>query len=312
MTMNRTLTLLLTPLFFMSVLVLKGQDKSKHMEQGTEYFSNKQYEQALKSFEKEYKKNPSIEVKFWIAHTYSEMNEITQAKPLFLEIINNGKTEPEIAMSLVNLGNCYRSLKQNDSAYFYYDRAINEYPKMASAYFNKAQLLYSESKFDEAKKHFDKAIEFESNDWWYYQKRLEVCFASENYECALNDLIKVRELKPDIKNEMNLAYCYSMLKRYHEADSIFQLIYNEKDAFFLNNYGMNKHNMGKSAEGKAIIMKSLSLKPDNSYAYRNLALIAIAENDLLKACEYLNKAKTMGFEKQYGKEVNELLLKHCN
>lgn len=296
----------------MSVLTVKGQDKSKDMKQGTEYFFNKQYDQALKSFEKEYKNNPTIEVKFWIAHTYAEMKEITKAKPLFLEIIKSEHSGPEIAMSLVNLGNCYRSLKQADSSYFYYDRAITGFPTMASAYFNKAQLLYSESKFEAAKNHYDKAIEIESDNWWYYQKRLEVCFASRDFECALNDLIKVKELKPDSKIEFNLAYCYSMLKRYDEADSVFQLIYDGNDAPFLNNYGMNKHNMGKTKEGKEIIMKSLTLKPDNAYAYRNLALIAIDESDKIKACEYLNKSKSLGFEKQYGKEVNELLIKYCD
>lgn len=288
-----------------------GQDKSKEMQKGTELFFEKQYEDALKNFQKEYKKNPSIEVKFWIAHTYAEMKEISKAKPIFIEIIKSEHNGPEIAMSLVNLGNCYRSFKQLDSAYFYYNRAITEFPKMASGYFNKGQLLYSESKFEEAKANYDKAIEIESEDWWYYQKRLEVCFASQDFECALNDLIKVKQLNPNAKNEMNLAYCYSMLERYEEADSVFQLIYNENDAFFLNNYGMNKHNMGKTKEGKEIIMKSLSLNPNNSYAYRNLAVIAIEEKDDEKTCEYLNKAKSLGFEKNYGKEVNKLLTKHC-
>lgn len=308
---NKIFTIILTPFFLMTVLTVTGQDKSKDMQQGTEYFFNKQYDQALKSFQKEYQKNPTIDAKFWIAHTYAEMKEITKAKPLFLEIIRSEHTGSEIAMSLVNLGNCYRSFKQIDSAYFYYDRAITEFPKMASGYFNKAQLLYSESKFEEAKKHYDKAIEIETDDWWYYQKRLEVCFASQDYECALNDLIKVKELKPDSKIEFNLAYCYSMLRRYEEADSVFQIIYDENDALFLNNYGMNKHNMGRTKEGKEIILKALTIKPDNSYAYRNLAVIAIDEQDKIKACEYLNKSKSLGFEKHYGKEVNELLIKHC-
>jgi len=288
-----------------------SQDKSKEMQKGTKLFFEKQYNDALKSFQKEYKKTPTVEAKFWIAHTYAEMQEITKAKPLFIEIIKSGHNGPEIAMSLVNLGNCYRSFKQVDSAYFYYDKAITGFPKMAIGYFNKAQLLYSESEFQKAKTNFDKAIEIESGDWWYYQKRLEVCFASQDYECALRDLIKVKELKPSMKIEMNLAYCYSMLKKYEEADSVFQLIYNENDALFLNNYGMNKHNLGKTIEGKEIIMKSLSLSPNNSYAYRNLAVIAIDENNSNKACEHLIKSKSLGFEKRYGKEVNELLTKHC-
>lgn len=310
--MNWTLRLILTPLFLLSVLNAIGQEKSKEMKQGTEYFFNKQYDQALKSFQKEFKKNPTIEVKFWIAHTYAEMNEVSKAKPLFLEIVKSNYSGSELAMSLNNLAICYVKIKQNDSAYFYFDKAIKDFPKFAGPYLDKGQLLYSESKFEEAHKFLNKAIELDSTNWWAYQKRLEVCFASQDYECALNDLIKVKKLKPGAMNEMNLAYCYTMLKRYKEADSIFQLIYDEKDAFFLNNYGMNKHNMGRTTEGKEIILKSLSIKPDNSYAFRNLAVIAIDENDKSKACEYLNKAKSLGFERQYGKEVNELLLRHCN
>jgi tetratricopeptide (TPR) repeat protein len=311
MRIYKVLSVILKILFLLCVLTAKGQEKSKEMKQGTEYFHNKQFGQALKCFQKEFKKNPSIRVKFWIAHSYVEMNEVGKAKPLFLQILKSNFSGPEIAMSLSNLGVCYVKIKQNDSAYFYFDKAIKDFPKYASPYLNKGQLLYSESKFEEAKESLDTAIELDSTDWWAYQKRLEVCFASQKYECALNDLIKVKKLKPDVKNEMNLAYCYSMLKRFQDADSLFQLIYDEKDSFFLNNYGMNKHNMGKSAEGKEIIMKSLSIQPDNSYAFRNLALIAIDENNKTKTCDFLNKAKSLGFEKHYGNEVNELLLKHC-
>jgi tetratricopeptide (TPR) repeat protein len=102
-----------------------------------------------------------------------------------------------------------------------------------------------------------------------------------------------------------------MLEKYEEADSIFQMIYKENDAFFLNNYGMNKHNMGQTAEGKKLIQKSLSINPNNSFAYRNLAVIALSEGDEIKACEYLQKAKSFGFENQYGTEVEELIIKHC-
>lgn len=304
-------TFLLTFWFLISAFSVAGQEKSKTFHQGTEHFRNKEYDEALKCFEKEYKTNPVIEVKFWIAHTYAEMKQISKAKPLFIEIINSDTNAHEIGMSLINLGNCYRKTGPTDSAHFYYDRAINEFPNMDGGYFNKAQLLYAESKFEEAKSLFNKAIDINPNDWFYYQKRLEVCFATQDYEGALRDLLKVRELMPDIKIEWNLAFCYSMLERYQEADSVFQLIYNENDAFLMNNYGMNKHKMGKTEEGKKLIMKSLSISPGNSYIYRNLAIIAIDEKNNSKACEYLNKAKSLGFEKQYGTEVNELILNHC-
>lgn len=311
MRIYRFLILFLPFTFLMKVEISIGQEKSKYMKKGMNYFKYEQYNQALINFEKEYQINPSIEVKFWIAHTYAELNMIKKAKPLFLEIVLSEYNGQEIAMSLTNLGNCYRYLKQFDSAYYYYDKAINESPEKAIYYFNKAQLLYSESKFEEAKIHFDKVIELDSNNWFYYQKRLEVCFALKDYNCALNDLIKMKKLNPDAKNEFNLAYCYSMLNRYHEADSIFLLIYDENDAIFLNNYGLNKHYLGKTKEAKKLIKISLDIDPKNSYAYRNLAMIEIDENNMTAACEYLNEAKNLEFEKNYGKEVNELLLKYC-
>lgn len=312
MSVNWILKLMLTPLILLSILNAMGQEKSKEMKQGTEYFFNKQYDRALLSFQMEFKLNPSTEVKFWIAHTYAEMNEIDLAKPLFLEIVRSDYQGPEFAMSLNNLGVCYAKVEQNDSAYYYFDKAIKDFPAFAASYLDKGQLLYSESRFEGAKMHLNKAIELDSTNWLAYQTRLEVCFASQDYECALKDLIKVRELKSDAKNEMNIAYCYTMLKRYNEADSIFQMIYNDEDAILLNNYGMNKYNMGKTKEGKEIILKSLSINPDNCYAYRNLAIIAIHEGDKVVACEYLNKAQSLEFEMQYGNEVNELLSKHCN
>lgn len=297
--------------FFLFAIPLVGQEKSKTFQEGTEHFRNKEFDEALICFEREYKTRPDIGIKFWIAHTYAELKQISKAMTLFIEILKTDTSCPEIGMSLINLGNCYREVGPTDSAHFYYDRAIKEFPEMDGGYFNKAQLLYSESKFEEAKPLFNKAIDINPNDWFYYQKRLEVGFATQDYEGALRDLLKVREMVPDIKNEWNLAYCYSMLERYHEADSIYLLIYDDNDAFFLNNYGMNKHKMGNTEEGKKLIMKSLSISPRNSYIFRNLAIIAIDENDQVKACEHLNKAKSLGFEKLYGTEVNELISKHC-
>lgn len=300
-------------IFLTLSLFIQGfsQETSKNVRDGMDHFSQMEYNEALKCFLKEERKNSTTEMYFWIGYTYAALNEIEEAKPYFLKIIKGGNQGPEYAMSLVNLGNCYRKEKP-DSAYYYYDLAISEFPGMADAYYNKGTLLYAQSKFEEARVNFDKAIEIDSSVWTYFQKRLEVCFATNDFESALTDMLKVRELNPEVRNEMNLAFCYSKLERYQEADSIFQMIYNENDALFLNNYGMNKHNMGATEEGKALIQKSLSIKADNAYAYRNLAVIALAEGNKSLACEYLHKADSLGFAKNYGDEVQKLMTENCN
>lgn len=284
----------------------------KNFEKGRELFGSSEYEKALKSFNKAYKSNPTLRVKFWIAHTYAEMEEVAKAKPIFLEIVKSEYHGSERALSILNLANCYATLKQSDSAHFYYDLGIAEFPSMASIYFNKGLLLYSESSFSNARIQFDKAIAIEPNVWLYHQRRVEVCFATLDYDCALKGLKKVKELNPEMKLEFNLAYCYSMLQKYQQADSIFQLIYDDQNPAFLNNYGLNKHNLGNSDEGKKLIMKSLELAPNNSFAYRNLALISIDKKEFKKACQHLNKALSLGFKKQYGSEVSDLIIEYCN
>lgn len=288
-----------------------AQEMSKIKRTGTEHFFKGEYELALKYFLKENKKNPTSNTSFWIGHTYAEMGNISEAKPIFYKIVQNKPQSPDYAMSILNLGNCYRN-NLPDSAFFYYDKAIKEFPLMADTYYNKGTLLKKQAKFEKAIINLTKAIEVDSTIWIYHQKRLEACFAYEDYKCALMGLIKVRELNPKAQNEMNLAFCYSMLERYNEADSIFQMIYDAKSAFFLNNYGMNKHNMGQTAEGKNLIEKSISINPNNSYAYRNLAIIAISKNDEEMTCKYLIKAESLGFLEQYGEEVEKLKQKYCN
>jgi len=54
------------------------------------------------------------------------------------------------------------------------------------------------------------------------------------------------------------------------------------------------------------------LYPVNSYAYKNRALIYIEEKKWKEACEDLSKANELGYTRQYGKEVNELITKYCN
>lgn len=288
-----------------------AQDSQKNLNTGSEYFFKGEYEKALKIFEKEFKKSNSFESKFWVAYCYAEMKQVEKAKPLFYEIIKSNIIRPERAMSLVNLANCYRHFNQIDSAFYYYDKAIQEYPKMASGYFNKGQLLYASGRFEEAKSTFDEAIILEADNWWYHAKRLEVSFASQDFEGALFDLKRIKELKPEKLNEMNVAYCYSMLKQYEKADSVFNMIYDEKDAFFLNNYGLNKYYLGQLDKAINIIEESLKIDANNSYAYRNLGIIALDNNKKNEACVFFKKAQELNFRKNYGKEVDELISKIC-
>lgn len=288
-----------------------SQAETKLLKTGADLFFKEDYTGALKIFEKEAKKNSSYETKFWIASCHFKMKEFSIAKKEFLNIINSQYKGPELAMSIVNTGSCYRSLNKIDSALYFYDMATTLFPKLVSGYFNKGQLLYSLDKFEQAKEMYNQAIVIDSNDWINYMKRQEISFILLEYDGALKDLIKAKALNPELKIDFNMAYCFSMLERYFEADSIYQKIYDASDPMFLNNYGFNKHKLGQTELGIELIQSSLRLNAGNSYAYRNLGVIALDQGNYPKSCEHLEKAKKLNFFSSYGSEVNDLLQKYC-
>lgn len=288
-----------------------SQEKSKLIREGEELFAKEDYKKALSVFQKEARTNHAAIVTFWIASCYFQLKKYDLAKKRFLEIIGRGINDEEQELSLINLASCYLNTDNNDSALFYYDQAIENFPKSSDAYYYKGVILYEQTKFSEAKEIYNKAIAIDSTDWRFYIRRQDVSYALNEFGDALADLLKARELKPDLNISINIAYCYSMLEKYREADLIYKQIYDDKNYNVLNNYGLIKHKLGFSKEGEELIRKSLKLNPNNSYAYRNLAIIAIDNKDLTNACIYLKKARDLQFFTKYGAEVDNLILEHC-
>ena len=59
------------------------------------------------------------------------------------------------------------------------------------------------------------------------------------------------------------------------------------------------------------INRSLKLYPQNSYALRNRALVYLAMNNKIKACEDLHESLKQGFTLMYGDEVENLAKENC-
>lgn len=288
-----------------------SQEKSRLVYQGEDLFAAGDYKGALKAFTKESKQNNSADIQFWIASCHFQMGKFDVAKKGFLEVVRREINDEVQGLSLINLGSCYLNLNQNDSAMYYYNQSIENFPKAPNAYYYKGVILYEQTKFEEAKEVYNKAIELDSTNWHYFIRRQDVSYALSEFGDALKDLLKAQELNPTLNVSINIAYCYSMLERYREADLIYREIYDEKDFRLLNNYGLIKHKLGLSKEGEELIRKSLKIEPGNSYAYRNLAIIAIDNKDFTNACIYLKKAKELDFFTRYGAEVDNLILEHC-
>lgn len=83
------------------------------------------------------------------------------------------------------------------------------------------------------------------------------------------------------------------------------------DAICYNNRGYAKMKLGMLKEAMKDINLSLKVYPDNSYAYRNRALLYFEMKEDKKACEDLLKAQYHDFLKQYGDEVDTLIKEKC-
>lgn len=294
----------------LSSLCLTSYSQETQFDKGVELFKSEDYSKALNAFKKFQKKNDGLSVEFYIASCHFKMKDFDVAKNHFVQIISNYNDQIEVGWSMVNLGSCYRELNKIDSTIFYYTSAGELYPK-SGAFFNLAQLYYSLDEFTKAKEQYDLALNHDSTNAYYYAKRQEINFILNDYGSALEDMLLARKYDPKFYQASNEAFCHSMMENYLKADSVFMLIYDDNDAIFLNNFGFNKHKMENTIEGIELIQKSLKINPNNSCAYRNLAVIYIDTDDAESACQNLQKAKELNFYTHYGNEVNELLVKFC-
>jgi tetratricopeptide (TPR) repeat protein len=63
--------------------------------------------------------------------------------------------------------------------------------------------------------------------------------------------------------------------------------------------GFLYHKLGNSEKGIADLEEALHINNNNSFAYRNLGIIYYDLGNYNKACEYLQKARTLGYKKIY-------------
>lgn len=306
---NMKSKLLLIALLFSA---LSFAQQSKNFDKGLKLFADQKYAKAAKVFHKDFKKTSFYNSQVMEAMCYTNLGNLEKSKNLYLNTLAINYFGKGRYIALVSLAEVYEHLENQDSALYYLDMAISEQKNEDVAYFVKGKLMNDLSKFDEALVCYEKCIELKPKNWVYYRHRLDVYLRLEQYDVALEQIEKLRKLNPDEHQEINLAFCYSNLERYAEADSVFQLCFNEKDPYFLNNFGMNKFHMGNTADAVQLIEQSLSVWSENSYAYYNLAQIYVAEGDLEKACEFMAKAQELGFEEDFGSNVKDLQNEHCS
>jgi tetratricopeptide (TPR) repeat protein len=185
------------------------------------------------------------------------VNEIL-SKPIEIDTIRRG--------FLHEKGFIFEHLSEPDSALNCYLEVLNSSPNFTPS-INGAASIYGEfGQYDKAYLLFAKIRNKDQNDI-----------------LPLSNIIYFKGLE----GNYNDAIIYADTAMVIAKDSIVI-------ALVLNNRGYAKLKIGKLTEALEDINKSLNYLPNNSYAYRNKALIYIENEELDDACLALQKAKDLG------------------
>jgi len=107
----------------------------------------------------------------------------------------------------------------------------------------------------------------------------------------------------------NLGFVLIDKNQFRQAISYFDLAIdkNENYAFPLNNKGYCLFKIGDIGAAKRLIYQSLELNKGNSFAWKNLALIHIAEGNKVVAKEAIDKAILYDYREDYGDDIDEII-----
>ena len=248
-------------------------------------------------------------------------------------------------------GLAYQEIKDYESAFRDYSRSVNADPGYCLGYLRRADLLSQTEYFNEALKDYDTAFRYADSvslKESILVNRAQVKRQLNNFPGAVEDLKKVLEFKPSSLGALvnlgallpkigntkegieclekviqldstfvggygNLAFLYSQTGDYQKALEISNklLTLNPNEGFALNNRGFIKYKLNDLTGALEDINNSIQLSPGNSYAFKNRGLVYIAMKKSKDACADFQKALNLGFTKEYGNEVEDLVKKYC-
>lgn len=270
----------------------------------------------------------------------------------FILIICISQAQTKTASYYVDEAHHLIEKKKYEEAVKVLTTGINEFPDSARLYDTRGTLLEAFRMYNEAIRDFSKGIEKSSDDKMKahflsnrggskykvrdfegsYKDLKEALRLDSTNIAALNNIAVVCDevnrpdetliylykiIEIDSLNSyayMNMGFKYQTMNEHEKAIGFFDksLELNPKEPFAYNNRAFSKLKLHDLKGAMKDVNQSLKLNPGNSYAYKNRALIYIEEKKYKDACADLTKANELGYTKQYGKEVNELISKYCN
>ncbi|AZA83074.1 hypothetical protein C1637_20000 [Chryseobacterium lactis] len=198
-----------------------------------------------------------------------------------------------------NLGTAQRRLGKSALAFKSYESALKSNPMSAPVYANLASLHSQKGNKIKALEYIEKGLQIDDKNPDFYLTRSKIYDIQGKKDLAMKDLNQILTFAPDnafaktgLANlKKNSGDLEGALKDYNQliSEKPESLLYNGRADVFLK--------MKKYKEALTDINKSVSIDPKFAQAYVTKALVLFDTAKPKEACENLDKAVNLGYEK---------------
>lgn len=312
--------LLITLLINFTIFQACQQEKTTAIEDAVIFFNDNQFEKALIITQNILNDNNQD----YFAWTIKGRSLFALNQPLEgIEALNKAiYINPDYFQAFAYRGTIYKAIGENQKALQDINKALESDSENLDLLKMQANILYNLGDNEAASQKFDNLIALNEKDEESYVYRAIVNKRMQNYDATLNDLNKAITINPnyDFAYEARADfYTYSLADNFDQAIQDYTKVITILDknisaqnkAFLHNNRGFAKYQAKDFKGAIEDINISITLFPENAFAYKNRALVHLASANTKAMCTDLAKAKALGFEEKYGQEVNQLLLENC-
>jgi tetratricopeptide (TPR) repeat protein len=166
--------------------------------------------------------------------------------------------------------------EENDRKISYYSKALQVYPMLHSAYYNRGIAYYEKAKYREAIDDFNRSLDLEPNSALTFLYR-GVCFQKlEEWDSAIDSYSRSIQLDPNpVTALMNRGSCYQKQKQFKMAladyDSVLE--HNPENITAMMNRGFCFQQMKNYKKAIETYQQVIEIDKENASAYYNLGSI---------------------------------------
>lgn len=198
-----------------------------------------------------------------------------------------------------NLGTAQRRLGKTDLAFKSYEKALKTNPMSASVYANLASLHSQKGDKTKALGYIENGLKIDDKNIDLYLTRSKIYDSQGKKELAMKDLNQILSFAPDnvfaktgLANlKKNNGELEEALKDYNKliAEKPESLLYNGRADVYLR--------LKKNKDALADVTKAISIDPKFAQSYATKAMILLEMGKPREACDNLDKAVGLGYEK---------------